>query len=310
MRNNLLNKISKVVFLSYIILYFIFLATPTAAQASDLSASPAIMDIKSQARDILKESLTIFNNTNNKLSVYTFVNNVSTTEGEQKFLDPAQADLSSSLANWISISRGVIELAPKEKRNINFSVEVNLRARPGIYHAAIAFVAGATRFEAEKKINEAAAAVINLEVVEVIKERLQIKKFIPTKIFFSDFPAWFSYTVENVGNQALIHSGEIVIYNRRGEEAASLPINQEGVALDPKAEISNVARWDGHRQGVGLGKYKAILRVEFGKGGFAQDTIFFWIVPWPKIALVFASLAALTATAAFVARTLRVSKKI
>lgn len=310
MRNNLLNIIGKVIFPSYIILYFIFFYLPQMAEASTLSVSPVILDRKAYARDILKESLTIFNSTADRLDVYTFVNNFSSSDGKVGFLDPTKADLASSLANWIAIRRGVIELAPNEKKNIDFSIEVSPRARPGTYHATIAFAAGATRFEAENKIGQAASAVINLEALEDVKERLRIKRFVPTKIFFSGFPAWFSYTVENAGNRTLIYGGEIVIYDRRGEEKASLPINLEKVALEPKEEVSNVARWDESGRGKGFGKYKAILRVDFGKGGYAQDIVFFWIIPWPKILFVFVIAAVLTAVIAFCARALLTSNRV
>ena len=102
-----------------------------------ITASPAVFDFKAKARDILPEKIILTNKSDVKLNVYTFVNNILATTGEAKFLDPGTADYSSSLANWISISRGVLELAPGEKKEIDFSIEVNMRAKPGIYHAII-----------------------------------------------------------------------------------------------------------------------------------------------------------------------------
>lgn len=261
--------------------------TTTPVQAAEImTATPAVFDFKAKARDILKEKIVLENKSDFKLNVYTFVNNILAATGEAKFLDPAAADHSSSLANWISISRGVMDLAPGEKKEIDFLVEVNMRASPGIYHAAISFAAGATRAEAETNLNEATRVNINLEVLDSTKEGLEIKKFMPDKTVFSQFPVSLSYTLENSGDRSLLPIGRILIYNRKGEEVSVISLNPEAISIEPQTSKNFKAVW---RDGKDFGKYKAILNIEYGNGKHKTlyDVIFFWVIPWQKLLVIF-----------------------
>ena len=270
--------------------------------AASFTVTPAVIDQKAKARDIIKDSIVLTNNTGQKLNLYTFVNNISSASGEEKFLDPSRADHGSSLANWIAISRGVVELGPGEVRKIDFEIEVNLRANAGMYHARIYFVEDSTRDGAEKKLGDAPSVIVSVEVLEDVKERLQLKKFVPDKTFFSGFPVSFSYELENIGNRPLAHEGEIRIYNRRGEEVTTIGITKEGAYLEPDVEGTFTSVWQGPKAARGLasvgslnrgfGRYKAFLDLEYGvtQRGTIQDTVFFWIIPWLPIVVIFVTL--------------------
>lgn len=260
---------------SFILVFFSVLSE---AGAASISVTPVVIDEKAKTRDILRESATLANDTNKKLNVYTFVNDVAVEEG-----------LASSLADWIEISRGVIELLPGGKKEIDFKINVNLRASPGIYHAVIYFAEGPTRDMAEQRIAAAPSVMVNLEVIEDIKERLQLNKFIPDKIFFSGSSVSFSYELENIGNQAVAPSGEIRIYNRRGEEVAAIDANQGNAALEPDAAKQLAGVW---HSAEGFGRYKALINLEYGakQRGAVYDTIYFWLIPWQKILMIFGSL--------------------
>src|SRR5437868_4371474 len=110
------------------IILMIFLIVPLAAHASALSVTPEIIDLKGQARDIIRKSITLNNPTGQMLSVYASVNNISGFNQKEKFIDPSLADQSSSLANWIQITRGVIQLAPHATQDIPLEVGVNVQA--------------------------------------------------------------------------------------------------------------------------------------------------------------------------------------
>ena len=299
-----------VTILGFVLSYFFVFSYAHEVYAASFIVSPVVLDTKAKARDILKESLTLTNNTSSKLNVYTFVNNISTLEGQQEFMDPSVADHASSLANWIEISRAVLELGPREERKINFDINVNLRAKPGMYHALISFVPGATRDEAETRLRDAPSVTVNLEVLEDIKERLQLKKFIADKTFFFGSPASLSYELENIGNRNVIPSGEIRIYNRRGEEVGAVEVNNEKGAVEVNEVKKFASTWRGlgEREETkqlasllgtsgGFGKYKAFLDLEYGltERGTVQDTIYFWAVPL-RLLFITLGVAAMTVT--------------
>ena len=248
---------------------------------SEVTVSPTIIDHKVKARDILELSVKITNNTSSKVNLYPIVNDISITEGRQEFLEPSLLDKSTSLARWIQISRGVIELRPGEAKEIPFSVHVNLNAKPGKYYAVITFAQGSTRVEAEAKalkLNQP-QVLLNIEVEEHIIERAQIQRFQTEKNFFLNFPVKFLLGIENTGNREIKPVGSIHIYNRRGEEVGSVDVNQAQAAIVPQAYNLFENLWQSKK---GFGQYKAVLAAEYGneEKRDLQDTIYFWVLPW------------------------------
>lgn len=264
------------------------IATPSVhAEGELLTVTPQVFDEKAQIREILKRSITLTNNTNRRLSVYTFVNNIDVIDGEQEFEENrSAANISESLANWIEITRGVIELDPGQTRQIPFLIHVSVYADPGIHHAQIAFGWGSTKRDAKERSEREPKVIINVEAEDDSKEVLQLSSFIPEKTFFLNSIASFSYLFENIGNRALSPDGEIRIYNRRGEEVGAVGVNGDDAELLPNKESQLVSTWQSEGK---FGRYKAILDVEYGnkQRGTVQDTIFFWIIPWKKILAMF-----------------------
>jgi|GEM_PF-2838618 len=252
----------------------------------DLMISPVVIDDKAKARDILKKIIKISNNTDRKLILYPSVNNINPNTGKEEFKQAFNAgDRADSLANWIEISRGSLELKPGEEKNISFIIRVNLNAVPGNYHAQISFSEGSTRQEAEAK-EKKASLMVNLEVLEDIKEELQLGKFITDRIFFSGDDVLFKYDLENIGNKEVTPEGEIRIYNRKGEEVATINANKDNKIFgkDKLGQLASV--WNA---GSGFGRYKAFLNLSYGENrkGTIQDTVFFWVVPWKLILGIF-----------------------
>ena len=275
-----MNKILQTCF--FLLLTFcLSLITNTVFAQGEIAVSPTIIDQKAEARDILELSVKITNNTSSKVNLYPIVNDISITEGRQEFLEPSLLDKSTSLARWIQISRGVIELRPGEAKEIPFSVHVNLNAKPGKYYAVITFAQGSTRVEAEAKalkLNQP-QVLLNIEVEEHIVERAQIQKFQTEKNFFLNFPVKFLLGIENTGNREIKPVGSIHIYNRRGEEVGSVDVNRDLAAIVPQAYNLFENLWQSKK---GFGQYKAVLAAEYGneEKRDLQDTIYFWVLPW------------------------------
>ena len=266
----------------FVVLVIAFTPFFSSAQTTmDMTALPVVVDEKAKTRDILKENITIKNTGTRKLFLYPSVNDVKPQEGQEVFKQAQTvAERTDSLANWIELSRGVVELMPGESRDIPFVVTVNLNALPGTYHADISFADGSTRVEAEAK-SPLAVVTVNVEVQADIKESMQLNKFITDSFFFSGDDVLFNYQVENIGNQELKPKGEIRIYDRKGREVASIPVNAEGKSLTPEQQAQLASAWTSAQ---GFGKFKAFLNIDYGNNqGKFQDTVFFWIIPWQQL---------------------------
>ncbi len=257
-----------------------------AEQTAELTAVPVVVDEKAKARDILKETVTITNTSQRKLTLYPSVNNITPQEGQEAFVSAqGGGSQTDSLANWIEISRGVVELNPGESKEIPFVIRVNLSALPGTYHADISFYQGTTRSDAETT-RPLAVVTVNTEVQAEIKESMQLNKFITDSFFFSGDDVLFNYQLQNIGNQELKPKGEIRIYDRKGHEVASIPVNPDGKSFTPDQAAQLASAWSAAK---GFGKFKAFLNIDYGnnQSGSLQDTVFFWIIPWQQLAAIF-----------------------
>ncbi len=292
---------------SFFVLCMFFVVTilpqiSLAQQSGDFSFTPVLIDEKAKPRDILKQTLTIVNTSNRKLNLYPSVNNIDPAEGQQEFAQAHNGtDRAASLANWIELSRGVIELGPGEEKTVPFVIRVNLTAVPGSYHAYISFYEGSTRESAEKT-TALGKMTVNVEVLADVKEVMQLNKFFSDNIFFSGDDVLFNYQLENIGNQSLQPKGEIRVYDRKGREVAAVEVNKDGKTISPD-EISQLASvWSA---ATGFGKYKAFINVDYGESQKAsvQDTVFFWIIPWQQlVGMLVTSLMAIVFLALYVHR--------
>ena len=253
----------------------------SAAPTSPLSVTPVVIDEKAKARDILNESITLTNTGSYTLEVYPSVNDVQDAAGTQGFsYAQSSAGLSDSLSNWIELSRGVITLGPGERKIIPFVITVNLNAVPNAYHALITFTQGNTRDEATASA-PLATVTVNLEVATNAKEEMQLQKFSADNIVFTGDDVLFNYNLQNIGNQDLQPTGEINIYDRNGQEVATVNVNKEGKNVAPNETAQLASSWSAVR---GFGQFKALLTVHYGSQNAAvQDTIYFWIIPWVQI---------------------------
>jgi hypothetical protein len=270
----------------FLLLACLFPFVAQALSSDKLTVTPVVIDAKAKPRDVLKETITVTNTADHLLTLYPGVNNVKPEDGEQAFAAAQSSlDLDDSLANWIELSRGVIELEPGEQKEVPFIIHVNMNAITGVYHAQISFSQGTTRAEAEAA-GPLATVAVNVEVQEDTKEVLQLGKFTTGKFFLAGDDVRFDYLLENIGNQELQPRGEIRVYDRKGQEVASVDVNKDGKAVSPDQMAQLASVW---AAAEGFGQYKALLTVYYGKSQTAsvQDTIFFWIVPWKQLLAFF-----------------------
>lgn len=280
----------KILFYFISIIFFSALSV-TTVMAADFTVSPSIINEKAQARDILEYTIILESKrTDGKLDVYVVVNDILPDGGIKEFRDPSELDKTASIARWTEIKRSTIEVQPGERKEVPLKIDVNMNAKPGNYYARIGFAAGSGRREAEEKArsDQVPTIILNIEVTENIVENVKIQEFKPKTSIFIKFPIEFQSKVENFGNQDVIPTGTIFIYNRRGQEEAQIKVNpnMEKIAPNTKKEyintLDNLSR---------VGKYKAKIELNYGKNNDreAQDTVFFWILPWNFLAIFLGS---------------------
>ncbi len=261
----------------------LFLSVSTFALAStSYTVSPMVIDLKSEARDIVEKEITITNTGTSPVTIYPSVNNISLQEGGtiDKFLAPVESDRTTSLASWLEISRLGIDLQPGAVKTLTLTLRVTPNPVPGTYHAFIGFGNGGNRDEAEKQVvnGQAPGIVMTVTIADNKNEFLKLSKFIISRFVTKVDNQAAVFTFKNPGDEVLVPQGEIILYDGTGKEVGTMPVNSENVSISPGGEYT----FTGTVPVAGLfGKYKAFLSVEYGSTQRAslQDTSFFYVFP-------------------------------
>lgn len=259
-----------------------------AYAAPQYSVAPLVIDESLEGRDIVTREITVTHMGGEPATLYPSVNNISIKEGGviEEFLPPIDSDRAASLASWIELNRSGIDMQPGETKTIPITFRINGNPIPGEYHAFIGFGYGRNRDEAETQVKagRAPGAVVNVTIADKSFSFLKIASFVVDRFVTRAENQAAVYTFQNPGKETLTPQGDIIIYNQRGAEVATLPVNAEGVSVPPGD--THVFTAQVPVKGL-FGKYKAFLSVEYGSAqrGSVQDTSFFYVIPW-KIVLV------------------------
>ena len=276
---------------------------PSVSHGAPLySVSPLIIDIDVEARDIIKKQITITNTGEQPLTLFPTVNNISLKEGGtiDAFLPPVESDRTASLASWIEISRQGIDLRPGDTKTIDVTFRINPTPVSGTYHTFIGFGYGRNRDEAEQQVQNgnAPGTVVTATIADKKTIFLKLSGFVIDRFVTKADNQAAVYTFKNPGDEPLIPTGEIILYDGTGKEVVALPVNDEHLTINPGEEHSFISTIpvDGM-----FGKYKAFLSVEYGgkQRGSVQDTNFFYVFPLKKLLLILSALLFVTVLGAW-----------
>jgi hypothetical protein len=281
--------------------YSVFFATvviscaaflPSAAVAANYSVTPLIIDKELEKRDIVEEIITVTNRENRMVRIYPSVNEISVDEGGsiQTFLEPSMVeDRASAITSWLEIGRGRIELQPGESKEVTLTIKVNPEVAAGEYHAFVGFGEGSNRPAAEKQVldGNAPGTVVRIGVDKVQNQFLRLEQFNVERFVKDSSEGNIQFRLQNPGEDPVVPKGEIIFYDNNGSEVGSVPINEEGLAVESGKDISFSEQVP---DGMKMGKYKAFLSVEYGEHQLASlhDTAFFYMLPLMPVIIIFA----------------------
>jgi len=268
--------------LQIIITLFVFslCCNPLKAEAQ-VAVTPTVISESGKNRDGFDFVINVKNSGQSNLRIFPLVADIDFKEGRGSFLKESGPESHNFLSSWVDISRSRLELRAGSEEELPLTIRIDNRAEPGSYYGVVVFARGRTQDEAMRNAStfNYAQTLININVEEDIVERAQLISFNYEKESFFDTEVEFFLTVENIGNKEVVPDGSIILYkSKQGRELDSLPINEEGVFIDPGAQEAFEIKWDAKD---GLGEYKATLMGEYGEETRRdiQDTVYFWIVP-------------------------------
>lgn len=271
-----------------VIVLFFFLCPFFIFAAPKYSVAPLVIDEKLEGRDIVVRKISVTNTGDQPVTLYPTVNNISLNEGGviQKFLSPVESDRTQSLASWIEIKRLGIDMKPGETKEFDVTLRVNPNPLPGTYHAFIGFGYGRNRDEAEVQVKEGQApgSIVTVTIEDKKTEALKLSGFTVERFITKKDNQGATFSFINPGDEILIPKGEIILYNSKGKEVGSIPVNDENVAISPGDEHTFTATLPAD----GFGKFKAYLTVEYGlkQKVTVNDTNFYYVIPIRMISIV------------------------
>jgi hypothetical protein len=278
----------------FVILTALLLIFPLFGFAQ-LTANPSVVDQTARIRDNFTFSLLVENEDDSTVRFYPVLVNFL-KEGGINF-NPERSNQYKNLSDFLQLERGRFQLASGETERLDLTIDVNIGVEPGTYYGKIIFSQGSTRKEAQEnaKINNYPEVFVRVEVVEGIVENAQLKNFKTIKDIFLTSGVQFSTQIQNIGNRAIEPDGSIFIYKERNNrEVGVIEINPDEESIKPQEEFNFENLW---KEG-GFGKYKAVLRAEYGQKTTRdlQGTIYFWILPWPLVLIFILFILGLTTT--------------
>lgn len=250
---------------------------------------PRAIDRTVTASDVLNEHVTIINQRPHTIKVYATVNGLVVNEQGDilDYVPNVNADRSNTITSWIQIQRGVITLEAGASTTLPVSIKIPAEAEAGEYHALIGFGEGRNREIAEQTVISGAApgTLVRIEIPEEIVPQSDLDLFSVDRFILDKTKEAVTYTVFNTTDTPLAPSGEVIVYNNRGAEIGTVPINPAGVLVPSGETLAFTAPIDALQV---TGRYQAKLALNNDSLAAAvYDATNFFYIPWWQLLVLF-----------------------
>jgi len=266
--------------------------------ANALTISPPRMEYSVKPGDKIVDIVKVSNETKKELTIYSEVKSFTALdeEGAPKFYEPQEGEM----ANWIDVALKEVTLAPGEKKEVGFTINVPQNADPGGHYAAILWAMqkpGANKEKTPVSFISKTGHLILVRVAGDIKESGRILDFGTknNKKLFNNLPVDFVIRFENTGNVHLKPLGQIEIKNMFGQQKALIDANPQKGNVLPNSVRRLENSWSNMEpvgggfftnlknewNNFGFGRYTADLALAYGsKNETLRNYTSFWIFPW------------------------------
>jgi hypothetical protein len=266
---------------------------PGLAFAAEVLVAPPLYDLELQPRDVVTKDITIRNETDHKIYVYATVNEIAVDDSGdiREFISPVMDTRETAITSWIEITRGRIELEVGEEKTVPLTIRVHPYAPTGEYHAFVGMVSESNRPLADAKTlrGDSDGVIVKVNLEDKASGVLRMTSFLVDRFIVRNENRTISLALKNEGTRSSTPTGEIIFYNSRGEEVSSLPINSEGVSIEPGVEKQFQLTIPFADK---LGRFKANATVRYGTEG--ESTIFdmaqFYMIPYRFLIICIAAI--------------------
>lgn len=216
-----------------------------------------------------------------KAEMHDFI--VTDTIGTPQILPPNTLMKTYSAAAWMGVSPNVFTVAPKQRQDLNYYIQVPKDARPGGHYAAVVFVPVQPKGQAQNtgaQINGQIGTLFSIAVNGPIKENATVSKF--TASGFQEYgPVNILTQIKNFGDLHITPKGYVTVTDMLGRKAI-LPLTEHNIFPQAARDYENM--FGGHWM---FGRFKAELTASYGVNNNLPllATLYFWVFPWKVVTL-------------------------
>lgn len=257
--------------------------TVTVAQErSGIAISPAIIQENIEPGEVQRYTVTVTNRDSEAKTYYARTRSiVGTNMGTPIYADRNAEPNPTELAAWITLEQTEFTLEPDVRTSFDFVIEAPADASPGSKFASV--IISSVPPDLQRTGAAVAYDVSNVIIMRVagdVVEQANIRQFSTDNYIYGSSNVEFLVRIENEGNVFVQPAGPLEIYNMFGKRVSQQIFNEKREGIFPYETRSFRTRWED--DGVGFGRYEAILTPVYGEDGrkvTMSSTATFWVLP-------------------------------
>lgn len=282
-----------IITLSLLLATYYFIQTGVFAQTRSVSDTsrrsltivPPTVDQKVKPGDSREGILKIINDSDEELTFSVVVRDfiVEDNQGTPKILPPNTLSNKYSAAAWVGIAPDSFTVAPRQKQEFQYFMQIPLDAKPGGHYAAVVYeptnLLGVTG--TGTAVNTQLGTLFYVNVEGPITEDATILKFSANS--FQEYgPVKISTEIKNLSDLHIRPTGSITVKNIFGQNVASANLDEHNIFPEASYLYTNNLG-----KKFMVGKYTANLYASYGtlNNRALIATVSFFVFPW-KIATV------------------------
>ncbi|MBI5229820.1 MAG: hypothetical protein HY981_00770 [Candidatus Magasanikbacteria bacterium] len=255
--------------------FFVFFLFLLSVPADAFIVSPAIKKLYVKPGEQVIEIVAVTNETNKTIILSPMVENFKPkdTKGMPEFLGDMDTE---GAARWIQLPFKKVTLAPRERKDFLFKINIPPWATPGGHYAALFWNTQQDAREGVGSVSRVGSLFLfGVEGAITGKAVMSNARVVKNK---NGGVEGFSYTLTNISNIHVEPQGSIEVYNFFGRRVAELPLNVSKSNVLAHSERVFFEPWK--KPFVSWGKLRARVRSEFDFGLPAQEQmIIFYNLP-------------------------------
>ncbi len=273
---------------------------------SALTVSPPVIEFDARQGDSIVDVIKLYNETDEEKTLTGTVQSFKALNetGAPSF---SSVEESTDLATWLKLDETTITLAPDERKDILFNINIPEDAEPGGHFAGILWSAGDAPETGGTGvgITVKTGTLVLVRVAGEVNETGRVASFTADRQSYNYLPVNFAVRFENFGNVHLKPTGVVEIKNLIGRKVISLPVNGDLSNVLPDSirkfdlvwqntEVpAGASEWQKERENFAWGKYTATLILNYGVDGqVTTASLAFWVFPW-RVTLFYIAVALL-----------------